>query len=51
MFKHEAETRKVGFATDFDVSLARSIVTDPKRFWSGTNINPYPVLKTGQLPQ
>ncbi|HUR99454.1 MAG TPA: M23 family metallopeptidase [Pyrinomonadaceae bacterium] len=28
-----------------------AIVTDPKRFWSGTYINPYPLLKTGQYPQ
>ena len=31
MFRHEAENRKVGFATEFDASLSRSIVTDPKR--------------------
>jgi CheY-like chemotaxis protein len=31
MFRHEAENRKVGFATEFDPALSRSIVTDPKR--------------------
>src|SRR5471032_1315869 len=31
MFRHEAENRKVGFATEFDAALSRSIVTDPKR--------------------
>ncbi len=24
-----------------------AIVTDPKRFWEGTSVNPYPILKTG----
>ena len=31
MFRHEAENRKVGFATEFDQALSRSMVTDPKR--------------------
>jgi HAMP domain-containing protein/CheY-like chemotaxis protein/GAF domain-containing protein len=31
MFRHEAENRKVGYTTKFDPTLARSIVTDPKR--------------------
>ena len=31
MFKHEAENRKVNFSTEFDASLSRSLVTDPKR--------------------
>ena len=30
-------------------SIAR--ITDPKRFWEGTNINPYPLLKNGAYPQ
>lgn len=30
-------------------SIAR--ITDPKRFWEGTNINPYPLLKNGIYPQ
>ncbi len=25
-----------------------SLVTDPKRFWEGTQINPYPILKNGE---
>lgn len=36
---------------NFHLHFSIAIVTDPKRFWSGTNINPYPVLKSGQLPQ
>jgi HAMP domain-containing protein/signal transduction histidine kinase/DNA-binding response OmpR family regulator len=31
MFRHEAENRKVGFMTDFDSGMSRSLVTDPKR--------------------
>ncbi len=31
MFHFEAENRKVGFATEFDQHLSRSIVTDPRR--------------------
>src|SRR5271166_2469803 len=31
MFRHEADSRKVGFTTDFDAALSRSIVTDPRR--------------------
>ena len=31
MFRHEAENRKVGFMTEFDPALSRSVVTDPKR--------------------
>ncbi|MEO6080629.1 MAG: HAMP domain-containing protein [Steroidobacteraceae bacterium] len=30
-FRHEAETRKLAFVTDFDPQLARQISTDPKR--------------------
>ena len=30
-FRHEAESRKLTFATNFDPHLGRSIVTDPKR--------------------
>ena len=26
-------------------------VTDPKRFWTGTYINPFPILKNGSYPQ
>jgi len=26
-------------------------VTDPKRFWTGTYLNPYPILKSGSYPQ
>ena len=28
-----------------------SIITDPKRFWEGTYVNPYPLLRTGSYPQ
>jgi CheY-like chemotaxis protein/signal transduction histidine kinase len=31
MFRHETENRRVGFTTNFDSALARSMVTDPKR--------------------
>ena len=27
-----------------------AIVTDPKRFWEGTYLNPYPLLKNGEYP-
>jgi len=26
-------------------------ITDPKHFWTGTYLNPYPILKTGSCPQ
>ncbi|MEO6333537.1 MAG: M23 family metallopeptidase [Pyrinomonadaceae bacterium] len=38
-------------AGNFHLHFSIAIVTDPKRFWSGTYINPYPVLKNGQYPQ
>jgi peptidoglycan LD-endopeptidase LytH len=36
---------------NFHLHFSIAIVTDPKRFWSGTYINPYPLLKNGQYPQ
>ena len=30
---------------NFHLHFSIAVVTDPKRFWSGTNINPYPVLR------
>lgn len=38
-------------AGNFHLHFSIAIVTDPKRFWSGTNINPYPLLRNGQYPQ
>ena len=36
---------------NFHLHFSIAIVTDPKRFWSGTYINPYPILKNGQYPE
>ena len=36
---------------NFHLHFSVAIVTDPKRFWSGTYLNPYPILKSGQYPQ
>lgn len=36
---------------NFHLHFSIAIVTDPKRFWSGTPINPYPLLKSGEYPQ
>lgn len=36
---------------NFHLHFSIAIVTDPKRIWSGTNINPYPLLRNGQYPQ
>ena len=38
-------------AGNFHLHFSIAIVTDPKRFWSGTYINPYPLLRNGQYPQ
>lgn len=35
---------------NFHLHFSISIVTDPKRFWDGTSINPYPFLRNGQYP-
>ena len=35
---------------NYHLHFSVAIVTDPKRFWSGTYINPYPLLKNGQYP-
>ena len=36
---------------NYHLHFSIAVITDPKRFWSGTYINPYPLLKTGQYPQ
>ncbi len=36
---------------NFHLHFSIAIVTDPKEFWSGTFINPYPLLRNGQYPQ
>jgi len=38
-------------AGNFHLHFSIAIVTDPKRFWSGTYINPYPLLKSGEYPR
>jgi murein DD-endopeptidase MepM/ murein hydrolase activator NlpD len=38
-------------AGNFHLHFSMAIVTDPKRFWSGTYINPYPLLKNGEYPR
>jgi murein DD-endopeptidase MepM/ murein hydrolase activator NlpD len=35
--------------THLHFSIAQ--VTDPKRFWEGTYLNPYPLLRSGTAPQ
>jgi murein DD-endopeptidase MepM/ murein hydrolase activator NlpD len=34
-------------AGNFHLHFSIARITDPKRFWEGTNINPYPLLKKG----
>jgi murein DD-endopeptidase MepM/ murein hydrolase activator NlpD len=36
---------------NFHLHFSIAVITDPKRFWSGTYINPYPILKNGSYPQ
>ena len=36
---------------NYHLHFSIAIVTDPKRFSSGTYINPYPLLKNGEYPQ
>jgi len=38
-------------AGNYHLHFSIAIVADPKRFWSGTYINPYPLLKNGQYPE
>ncbi len=38
-------------AGNFHLHFSIAIITDPKRIWSGTYINPYPILKNGEYPQ
>jgi peptidoglycan LD-endopeptidase LytH len=34
-------------AGNYHLHFSISIVSDPKRYWEGTNINPYPLLRAG----
>ena len=36
---------------NYHLHFSIAVVTDPKRFWDGTNIDPYPYLKNGTAPQ
>jgi murein DD-endopeptidase MepM/ murein hydrolase activator NlpD len=36
---------------NFHLHFSIAVITDPKRFWSGSYINPYPILKNGSYPQ
>jgi len=36
---------------NFHLHFSVAIVTDPKRFWEGTPVNPYPLLKNGEYPK
>lgn len=38
-------------AGNFHLHFSIARITDPKRFWEGININPYPLLKNGSYPQ
>ncbi|MEO8041633.1 MAG: M23 family metallopeptidase [Acidobacteriota bacterium] len=38
-------------AGNFHLHFSIAVVTDPQRFWSGTYLNPYPILKSGAYPQ
>lgn len=33
---------------NFHLHFSVAIISDPKRYWTGTNINPYPLLREGQ---
>lgn len=56
---HVRKGATIGFVGDtgnagpgnFHLHFSIAIVTDPKRIWSGTYINPYPILRNGQYPQ
>ena len=37
-------------AGNYHLHFSVAIVTDPKRFWSGTYLNPYPLLVNGTYP-
>ena len=36
---------------NYHLHFSIAIVNDPKRFYQGTHINPFPLLKTGTYPQ
>lgn len=38
-------------AGNYHLHFSIAIVTDPKRYWEGTYIDPYPYLKSGTAPQ
>ncbi len=48
--------RTIGFVGDtgnagagnYHLHFSIAIVTDPKRYWEGTSINPYPILRAGK---
>jgi murein DD-endopeptidase MepM/ murein hydrolase activator NlpD len=37
-------------AGSFHLHFSISVVADPKRYWEGTNINPYPLLRKSCCP-
>jgi murein DD-endopeptidase MepM/ murein hydrolase activator NlpD len=41
---HVGDTGNAG-AGNFHLHFSISVVADPKRYWEGTNINPYPLLR------
>jgi peptidoglycan LD-endopeptidase LytH len=41
---HVGDTGNAG-AGNYHLHFSVSIVADPKRYWEGTNINPYPLLR------
>ncbi len=38
-------------AGNYHLHFSISVVTDPKRYWEGTSLDPYPYLKNGTAPQ
>lgn len=56
---HVTQGATIGYVGDtgnsgtgnYHLHFSVAIVTDPKRFWEGANVNPYPLLKTGSYPQ
>jgi murein DD-endopeptidase MepM/ murein hydrolase activator NlpD len=56
---HVRKGTTIGFVGDtgnagpgnYHLHFSIALVTDPKRFWSGIYLNPYPILKNGEYPQ
>jgi murein DD-endopeptidase MepM/ murein hydrolase activator NlpD len=56
---HVRKGATIGFVGDtgnagpgnFHLHFSIAMITDPKRIWTGTYINPYPILKNGEYPQ